>query len=68
MPTFLRRSVPTILVVGGLTAIAVELAGAAAAIAVAIVGGGAVSPAARPARDGPRLSHVPTQRSATPDS
>ena len=73
MHTFLRRSLQTALVTGGLTATALQLAGTAAAVAMAVVAVVA-SPVVthrhrwatghRPST----ITQVPTQRSATPES
>ena len=73
MHPFLRRSVQTVIITGGLAAIALELAGAAAAVAMAVVAVAAAPVATRPFRwpasRGPSsLTEVPTQRTATPES
>ncbi|MBO3083446.1 hypothetical protein [Cellulomonas fengjieae] len=73
MNTFIRRSVRTMRVTGGLATLALELAGAAAAVALVVVSV-ASSPvstartAHRPAvaTRSPTLMMVPTQRSAPP--
>ena len=73
MHPFFRRSVQTVIITGGLAAIALELAGAAAALAMAVVAFSADPVAPRPLRwpasRGPSLLlEVPTQRTATPES
>ena len=72
MRSFVRRSVQTVIITGGLAAIALELAGAAA-VAVAMVSAVAapVAPARSAGRRPPRpstLTEVPTQRTAHPES
>lgn len=72
MHVFFRRSMQTVIITGGLAAIALELAGAAAAVAMALAAV-ASSPGGRPARwpagRGPStLREVPTQRTAPPRS
>ncbi|GEL96794.1 hypothetical protein [Cellulomonas terrae] len=73
MHPFLRRSVQTVIISGGMAAIALELAGAAAAVAMAVVAV-AASPAVTrtfhwPTDRGPStLTEVPTQRTAPPES
>ena len=73
MHVFLRRSVQNLIATGGLAVIALELAGAAAAVAMTVVAVAVTPVAARPLRwpasRGPStLTEVPTQRSATPES
>jgi hypothetical protein len=70
---FLRRSVQAVIIAGGLAAIAFELVGAAAAVAMTVVAVAATPVAARPLRWPPgrgpsALRQVPTQRPATPRS
>lgn len=84
MHPFLRRSVQTVIISGGLAAIALELAGAAAAVAMVVVAV-AGSPAAThsfrwsaghgpstladvPTQRTSTLTEVPTQRTSTPES
>ncbi|MEZ0448152.1 hypothetical protein [Cellulomonas sp. ICMP 17802] len=73
MHTLVRRTLQTVLVTGGLAATALQLAGPAAAVAVAVVSVAAVPVAVRqprwPAGRRPSpLREVPTQRSAPPES
>ena len=73
MHSFVRRSLQTALVTGGLAATALQLAGTAAAVAVAVVSVVASPVVAHPHRwaAGRRpstLTEVPTQRSAPPES
>ena len=73
MHPFLRRSVQTVVIAAGLAAIAFELVGAAAAVAMTVVAVAALPVAARPLRWPPgrgpsALREVPTQRPATPRS
>ncbi|NUU16051.1 hypothetical protein HP550_02140 [Cellulomonas humilata] len=73
MHTFLRRSLQTALATGGLAATALQLAGTAAAVAIAVVAVVASPVVTHRHRwaAGHRPStvpQVPTQRSATPES
>ncbi|KQY24178.1 hypothetical protein ASD16_01015 [Cellulomonas sp. Root485] len=73
MHPFLRRSVQTVIITGGLAAIAFELVSAAAAVAMTVLAVAASPVATRPLRwpagRGPSaLTEVPTQRHATPRS
>ena len=73
LPTVVRRSVQTALLTGGLSALALELVGGPAAVAVATVTAAATPFATRPYRwpGGPgrsALNQVPTQRSAPPEA
>ena len=73
MHPFLRRSVQTVIISGGMAAIALELAGAAAAVAMAVVAVAASPVATRtfhlpPDREPSTLTEVPTQRTAPPES
>lgn len=73
MHPFLRRSVQTVIISGGMAAIALELAGAAAAVAMAVVAVAASPVATRtfhlpPDRGPSTLTEVPTQRTAPPES
>ena len=70
MHPFFRRSVQTVIVTGGLAAIAFELVGAAAALAMTLVTVAAAPIAGRPLRWPPgrgpsALREVPTQRTAS---
>ena len=73
MHIFVRRSLQTALVTGGLAATALQLAGTVAAVAIAVVSVAAAPVVARPPhvpapRRGSSLTEVPTQRSAPPES
>ena len=73
MHPVLRRSVQTVIITAGLAAIAFELVGAAAAVAMSVIAVAAAPAAARPLRWPPgrgpsALREVPTQRPATPRS
>ena len=73
MHIFVRRSLQTALVTGGLAAAALQLAGTVAAVAVAVVSVAAAPVVSRPvhvptARRVSSLTEVPTQRSAPPES
>ena len=70
---FLRRSVQRVIVTGGLAALVLELAGAAAAVAMTVVALVAPPVTGRPLRwptsRGPSsLTEVPTQRPSSPGS
>jgi len=73
MRSFVRRSLQTALVTGGLAATALQLAGTAAAVAVAVVAAVASPVISHQQRwaSGRRpstITEVPTQRSAPPES
>ncbi len=73
MRSFVRRSLQTALVSGGLAATVLQLAGTAAAVATAMVSAVASPVIARQhrwaaARRPSTLTEVPTQRSAHPES
>lgn len=73
MRSFVRRSLQTALVTGGLAATVLQLAGTAAAVAVAMVSAVASPVIAHQqrwaaGRHRSTLTEVPTQRSAPPES
>ena len=73
MHTFVRRSLQTALVTGGLAATTLQIAGTVAAVAVAVASVVAAPVVTRPVRmptaqRRPLLTEVPTQRTAPPES